>query len=155
MVEIVQRQFEPPVQMLSQLVNLGSEELWRNHNLMYWKHILHAITGIEFWLREAGEEFHLPHFDKDISPDFEKEGADDPTREELAAYIEQMLQKAQAFITQLDDETLLEPSAVFEQFTKLDVILMQAVHIQHHVGYCNSILHTQGSVTAAWVGYEG
>ncbi|RCX21433.1 DinB family protein [Fontibacillus phaseoli] len=152
MVAVLQRHLEPALQMLNQLVELGPEEVWADPELDYWKHILHAITGIAFWFREEGEEFHLPNFNKDITPDFDKKCLDYPTKHELAGYIDEMKVKSESFFKQLAGVSLVDPCAVYDKFTKADVILMQIRHIQHHIGYCNHILSSRGYETAGWVG---
>lgn len=153
LVTILQRQLDPTLQMLENLVVLSPEEIWNNQKLKYWKHILHAITGIEFWFRNEGEEFHLPDFNKDITPDFDKESKDYPTQNELLTYIQEMMNKSQKYFNALSDERLIEPCDTYKDITKADVILMQIRHIQHHIGYCNNILNTSNYKAVQWLGY--
>ncbi|MDT3424876.1 hypothetical protein J2Z22_000388 [Paenibacillus forsythiae] len=153
MVTILERQLEPTLQMLEQLVEVCSEEIWQDQKTLYWKHILHAITGIEFWFRQEGEQFHLPDFNKDVTPDFDKECKDHPTKYELAKYINEMKQKSQEFFNRLNDELLLEPCDIYNKITKADAILMQVRHIQHHIGYCNNILSARKNETVKWLGH--
>lgn len=45
----------------------------------------------------------------------------------------------------------MEPCVLFEEITKLDVILMQVRHVQHHIGYCNGILNSNHVEAVKWV----
>jgi len=58
---------------------------------------------------------------------------------------------ARNFFDELTDGRLLEPCVLYEEITKTDVILMQIRHVQHHIGYCNSILNSNHLETAKWL----
>lgn len=153
MVGVLRREFDYTLQMLKQLVEACSDEMWVNGKQKYWKHILHAAIGIKFWLRQEGEPFAPPDFNKDVTDDFDKECTDFPTKEEIIQYIDDMAKKASEFLDALNDDRLLDPCAVYNKITKADAILGQVRHIQHHVGYCNNILTSGNQTAVKWLGY--
>lgn len=152
MVNVLKRHLEPTLEMLDQLIEECPDEIWFDRESGYWKHIFHAITGIQFWFRQQSEQFHKPNLNKDVSPDLDEESTEDPTKEEMSAYVKWMIDKSRAFVEQLNDETALEPCEVYNEFTKADVIIMQTRHIQHHVGYCNHILSSHHHKAVEWLG---
>ncbi|ASA20867.1 DinB family protein [Paenibacillus donghaensis] len=152
MVNVLDRHLEPVLVMLEQLVEVCPEDIWLDRRRNYWKHVLHAITGIAFWMRQQDETFQLPDFGNGISPDFEDESTASPTMAEVTGYIRQMKDKAVGFLKQLDDSGLLAASAVYPPMTQADVVIMQIRHIQHHIGYCNHILSESGHHTVLWQG---
>lgn len=151
MVHVLKRHLVPTLEMLEQLVEGCPDEIWFNRQSGYWKHIFHAITGIEFWFRQEGEEFHKPNLNKGVSPDLDEESTEDPTKEEMRAYVKEMIAKSNSFIEHINDENVLEPSEVYNELTKADMIVMQIRHIQHHVGYCNHILSSQHHKAVQWL----
>lgn len=152
MVDVLKGQFEPTLEMLTRLVEECPDELWFDRQTNYWKHIFHAITGIQFWFRQGSEAFHIPNLNKDITPDLDKECTEDPTKAEMGAYVQEMIEKARSFTEALNDQSIFEPCDVYNEFTKADVILMQIRHIQHHVGYCNHILYSHNHKAVQWLG---
>lgn len=153
MTDVLKRQLKPVFVMLEELTEGGGEEFWLDGKTLYWKHLLHAATGVAFWLRGEGEGFAPESFGKDVA-DFDRECADWPTREELAGYIREMREKAAGFLDSLDEAALLEPNAVYKEFTNADALLGQLRHIQHHIGACNRIRAEAGVPAVQWRGYR-
>ncbi|WNS45148.1 DinB family protein [Paenibacillus sp. MMS20-IR301] len=152
MVEVLRRQFEPVVEMLKQQVAECPDEFWNDASQKYWKHVFHAATSMKFWFRQQKEEaFIIPDFGRDITEALDQECSDYPTKEEMTAYVEEMMKVARSFVDELTDETLMEPCVLFAEITKMDVVLMQIRHVQHHVGYCNSILNSNQLEAVKWI----
>ncbi|MNW31001.1 DinB superfamily protein [compost metagenome] len=152
MLAVLRRQYDPTVEMLKNLIEVCPDDLWMDVEQKYWRHIFHATTSMKFWFRQhKDEEFVIPDFGKDIVEDLDKECSDHPTKEELVKYLEDILSVARSFFDELTDDRLLEPCVLYEEITKTDVILMQIRHVQHHVGYCNSILSSNHLEAAKWL----
>lgn len=152
MVAVLRRQLEPTLQMLEHLIAACPDDFWMDARQKYWRHVFHATTSMKFWFRQqSDEEFTIPNFGKDIVEDLDKECTDYPTKEEMQKYMKEILSMAYAFMDDLTDEKLLAPCVLFEEITKTDVILMQIRHVQHHIGYCNSILNSKGLEAVHWV----
>lgn len=152
MVAVLRRQFDPTVEMLKNLIEVCPDHFWKDAKHKYWKHIFHATTSMKFWFRQQkDEEFKIPDFGKDITEDLDKECSEYPTKEEMTQYVEDILSVARKFFDELTDGRLLEPCVLYEEITKTDVILMQIRHVQHHIGYCNSILNSNHLETAKWL----
>ncbi|WP_312151702.1 DinB family protein [Paenibacillus sp. FSL R10-2796] len=152
MVTVFRRQFDPTVEMLKNLIEVCPDHFWKDAKHKYWRHIFHATTSMKFWFRQQkDEEFTIPDFGKDITEDLDKECSDYPTKEEMTEYVEEILSVARNFFAELTDGRLLEPCVLYEEITKTDVILMQIRHVQHHIGYCNSILNSNHLQTAMWL----
>lgn len=152
MIVVMRRLFEPTVTMLKQLIEVCPDDFWRDSTNKYWRHVFHATTSMKFWFRqEKDEEFSIPDFGKDIKEALDEECTDYPTKEEMTMYVDSISNQAFKFIDDLNDEGLLKPCVLYEEITKADVILMQIRHVQHHVGYCNSILNSNHLKALEWV----
>lgn len=152
MVAVLRRLFDPTVEMLKNLIEVCPDDFWMDTKHNYWKQIFHATTSMKFWFRQKKDEaFEIPDFDKDVKEDLDLECSDYPTKEEMTKYLEDILIMAQHFFDELTDDRLLEPCVLYEEITKADVILMQIRHVQHHVGYCNSLLSSNQLTAAKWI----
>lgn len=152
MVAVLRRQFEPTLEMLKQLIEACPDDLWREAKSKYWKHVFHATTSMKFWFRQQKDEaFVIPDFGRDITEALDEDCSDYPTKEEMTIYVDEITEMAREFLDNLTDDNVLEPCALFEEITKTDVILMQIRHVQHHIGYCNSILNTHHLEAVKWV----
>lgn len=152
MVAVLRRQFEPTLEMLRLLIENCPEDFWMEAKSKYWKQIFHAATSMKFWFRQQkDEEFIIPDFGKDITEALDEECSDYPTKEEMTEYVAEISNVAHKFFDELTDDRLLEPCVLFEEITKTDVILMQIRHVQHHIGYCNSILNSNHLEAVKWL----
>lgn len=152
-VQILRRQFQPTVEMLSAQLEACPDSLWNDREFAFWKQMFHSITGIKFWFRQGEEAFALPDFGREIVDDFDRDNGNYITKQEMAAYFEELINKAERFFDSYHDEKLSEPADVYDQMAVADVILGQIRHIQHHVGICNQILRQNGVDPVKWTGY--
>lgn len=152
---VLKRHFEPTFKMLEELVVSCPEDLWNNDksNIPFWKQIYHTVTGIEFWFRNPGENFVLPNFNKEVTPDLDKKSNDFLTKEEMNLYLQKMKDKAEDFFMNMNDDQLFEQNCIFDKATNCDIILMQIRHFQHHIGYCNSLLRSHDAEIIKWFGF--
>lgn len=152
LVAVLRRQLEPTMEMLKHLIGACPDEFWMDARQPYWKHIFHATTSMKFWFRLQREEvFQIPDFGKNITEALDEECSDYPTKEEMTKYVDEILGVARAYMDQLTDDKLMEPCVLFEEVTKMDVVLMQIRHVQHHIGYCNSILNVNDFEPVKWL----
>lgn len=150
---ILNRHLDPCLDMLAQVIERCPAELWNlpSPGAPIWQHIYHTLVGPDFWFRaDPATPFEFLTFGKDVSPDLDKPSADWLTPDELKAYIQITQRKCREFI---EMGRLEETSTLTDVFTRLDLVLMQIRHIQHHVGYCNGILRAHGIAGAPWLGY--
>ena len=71
----------------------------------------------------------------------------------MKEYIEKMMVSARDYLDNIGNKELLEPCSIYNKLTKTDVLLMHIRHIQHHVGFCNSILRANDLKPVKWSGY--
>ena len=154
-VEILRRQFNPSFQMLGNLIEACPDALWtsRASGNPFWQQIAHALIGIQFWFRDAEEKFVAPDFgqgpiaDLDVKPVFQL------SKHEIWEYMEVVAKRVDAFFKRMSNATLLKVSSIYDKCTNADIIMMQIRHVQHHVGYCNSLLHSNKVGTIKWLGF--
>ena len=153
-VSVLRRHFDSCIAMLDEVAARCPESLWAeaDRGAPIWQHLYHTLTGVEFWFRE-GEEFVPLAFGKAVSPDLDKQTQECLTKDELREYRGRIQEMCARFFATMDARHPLEESRITEVFTKTDLVLMQIRHVQHHVGYCNSILRAHGIEGAPWVGY--
>jgi hypothetical protein len=153
--DILRRQFFPSLQMLANLIEACSERQWtaQDSGHPFWQRILHALVGIQFWFREADEEFAAPDFGQGSIPDLDAVPSFSVTKQRVREYHAAIARQADAFFLKMDDSRLVQISSICSACTYADIIIMQIRHIQHHVGYCNSLLHSNPEGAIKWLGY--
>lgn len=147
---ILKAHFCSTISMIDDLIESCPKDVWTSSENLVWKHVFHAICGIEFWFRTGDMKFAEPLIRNDVTPDFDKHTSDYATKKEMKEYLNRNISFAQDFFASLTEDSLSEPADVYKKITKLDVILMQIRHIQHHVGYCNSVIKNNGGTPAQW-----
>ncbi len=158
MIGILTRHLSPAFDMMEKVIAGCPDDLWtasRPHGpAPIWLHLYHALAGIDFWLRSTKEEaFDFPTFGKDVDPDIAKCSRDFLSKDEIRTYIERARKKAAAYAEAAGRDGLLSTWPFADTFTRADTFLGQIRHIQHHVGYCNSLLSSAGAPAAAWMAY--
>ncbi len=155
MLAVLRRQLDPTLQMVADLVDSCPTSSWLDSSSgrPFWQQILHALTGVRFWMREASQPFSPPDFGRGAIPDLDQAPSFDVDKATVKAYVASIRSTADAFFGALDDQKLLATSSIYEKCTYADLILGQIRHIQHHVGYCNCLLHTGGVRPTKWLGY--
>ena len=69
------------------------------------------------------------------------------SKDQVREFASEARSRADAFFTMAaEGENLLAPLWFYNVLTNLGIIVGQIRHIQHHVGYCNSILRKKGIV---------
>jgi hypothetical protein len=154
---ITKRHFDLALQMLTAMIDGCPEDLWqaKHSQFVFWQQILHALTGINFWMRLQNEPFQEPFAERKVYPELDHDPATHLSKAELTEYAQTVQRLTQTFFADHDDAWLVSPAAGYAQITNLDVIMMQIRHIQYHVGHCNSILREQRRPAVAWIDFLG
>ena len=141
--------------MLANLIEACPEEQWtaRDSGSPFWQQIMHALTGIQFWFREADEGFAAPDFGHGPIPDLDIVPVYSLTREQVREYRRIVAKRVDAFFSKMDDIRLMQTSRIYDECTCADIVIMQIRHIQHHVGSCNCLLRSNLAGTVGWLGY--
>lgn len=155
--EIAKTQFDLSFSMLEKIIEKCPDDLWneKKGGFVFWQQLLHAFTGINFWLRVSNEEFIEPFADKKLYPELEHEPENQLTKCELTEYKNVVKEICNDFFADKDDEWLGRDSIIYNKIKNLDVIFMQVRHIQYHVGHCNSILRENNREAVEWLDYYG
>lgn len=157
LLEIAKTQFDLSFSMLEKMIDQCPEDLWneKKGGFVFWQQLLHAFTGMNFWMRQEGGHFVEPFAGRNVHPELDQEPEAQLTRGDLLGYKDAVKAIAEAFFEEKDDDWLGERASVYDKIRNLDVIFMQVRHIQYHVGHCNSILRENGREAVAWLDYYG
>jgi len=75
-------------------------------------------------------------------------------QKDMLGYLDYVSKKSLLLIGSLDEKSTLQPSALYDKWTNLDVILEQIRHIQHHLGYLNRVLLKCNIKPVEWEFFE-
>ncbi|MCX7711420.1 MAG: DinB family protein [Clostridia bacterium] len=155
MIHIVKRHFEFSFSMLEKMIDQCPEDLWgaKNGGFVFWQQLVHAFTGLHFWMRRENNGFSEPFSDKKVFPELDGEPDCFLSKEEVAVYKDAVKKIWQQFFEGREDDWLLLESVIYGKITNMDVVFMQIRHMQYHAGHCNSILRDKGREAVAWVDY--
>lgn len=133
------------------------DDLWdeKKGGFIFLQQLLHAFTGINFWLRTKNENFIEPFPDKKVYPELDNDPENQLTRSDIKEYKNFVKEVAKAFFEDKDDMWLAGSCILYDKITNLDVIFMQIRHIQYHIGHCNSILRENNREAVDWLDYFG
>jgi hypothetical protein len=157
LIQIAKTQFELSFSMLEKMIETCPDDLWneKKGGFVFWQQLVHAFTGINFWLRMNNEEFIEPFADKKVYPELEHEPENQLSKDDLTEYKNIVKEISNIFFSDKDDEWLGSSSIIYDKIKNLDVIFMQIRHIQYHVGHCNSILRENNREAVEWLDYYG
>lgn len=157
MLKIAQTHFELSFKMLEQMIEQCPDDIWKEKKggFVFWQQLLHAFTGINFWLRENSDKFVEPFNDKKVYPELDNDPKINLSKDELMAYKDEVKKICENFFNDKDDEWLNNNSIIYDKVKNLDIIFMQIRHIQYHVGHCNSILRENNREAVDWLDYYG
>jgi hypothetical protein len=157
MLKIAKIHFDLSFKMLEQMINQCPEDLWnkKKSGFVFWQQLLHAFTGINFWLRENNARFIEPFSGKKVYPELDNDPEVNLSKEELSEYKDGIKQLCETFFQDKDDNWLNGNSIIYDKIKNLDIIFMQIRHIQYHVGHCNSILRENNREAVDWLDYYG
>jgi hypothetical protein len=114
---------------------------------------VHALTGVRFWLREPSQQFSAPDFGQGPIPDLDQMPSFNADKVATRAYLQTVRTTVETFFSSMNDERLLSSWPIYDKCTYADLILGQIRHLQHHVGYCISLLRTGCGTSTKWLGF--
>lgn len=157
LVKTAKTHFDLSFSMLENMIEKCPDDLWneKKGGFVFWQQLLHAFTGINFWMRTNKDEFIEPFADKKVYPELDHDPENQLTKEDLTEYKNVAKEISRAFFDDKDNEWLGTESVIYNKIKNLDVIFMQVRHIQYHVGHCNSILRENGREAVEWYDYYG
>jgi hypothetical protein len=157
LIKIAKMQFWLSFSMLEKMIEQCPDDLWREKKggFVFWQQLLHAFSGINYWMRENNDEFIEPFIGKKVYPELDDEPKDQLTKKDLVEYKDLVKQIVDEFFSNKDDEWLVENSIIYDKIKNLDIVFMQIRHIQYHVGHCNSILRENNREAVDWLDYFG
>lgn len=140
------------IEMLGEAVSKCPFHVWERtkDGHPYWQIVLHILTGLHYWTRNAGEPFDYPFSNRRVYPELDALPADTVTPDEMQSYFQTVKAKVEDFLAHLSDEQLNDISDLNPEYTNLDLLLCQIRHIQHHLGACNTILKENGAAAIGW-----
>ncbi len=153
---VLRRQLDPSYRMISDLIEACPEALWTSNlsGKPFWQQIMHVLIGIQFWFREAEEEFTVPDLGQGPIPDLDIIATFSLTKGQVKEYQELMAKRIAEFFSNMDDKRLMTASSIYDKYTYADIVIGQIRHFQHHVGYCNSVLHSNDVKPTKWLDSE-
>ena len=139
------------------MIDQCPEDLWneKKGGFVFWQQLLHAFTGVNFWMRLQIGLFVEPFTGRKVHLELDQDPEEQLTKGDLLRYKDDVKAMAEAFFEEKDDDSLGEGALVCDKISNLDVIFMQVRHIQYHVGHCNSILRENAREAVAWIDYYG
>lgn len=147
--ESLKSHYQSSFAMLTEIIDSCPEDLWsqsvRGHSPI-WQNICHALAGSWVWFRPAGQPFQEPPMGEEVAelkiiPDYTM------SKEDVLEFAKEAQSRAEAFIA-LNQDALTAPFSFYPKLNNLDIIIDQIRHIQHHVGYCNSIMGEKGAAVS-------
>jgi uncharacterized damage-inducible protein DinB len=149
--------FDLSYRMLQELIDKCPDELWdkKRGGYVFWQQILHALTGVNYWMRQSNEQFVEPFEGKVLYPELESDPVDSLSREELKGYANEIAVMSEAFFEGKDDAWFGSASVVYDKINNMDIVFMLLRHIQYHTGHCDSILRESGFEAVEWLDYFG
>lgn len=149
--------FDLSFDMLEKMITQCPDELWDKKlaGFVFWQQILHALAGVEFWMRRKDDVFVEPFAERKVYPELEHDPEGSVTRDEMTEYKDRVKTLCGGFFEGGNDAWLGEPSGIYDKLRNIDIVMMLTRHIQYHVGHCDSILRDRGYEAVEWVDYFG
>lgn len=156
-VEAVRTHFDMSYKMMQDLIDKCPDKLWddKRGGFLFWQQILHAITGVNYWMRQSNERFTEPFEGKVLYPELDGDPVDSLSKEELKKYSDDVAVLCDAFFAGKDEAWLSSVSVIYDKITNIDIVFMLIRHMQYHTGHCDSILREDGFEAVEWLEYFG
>ena len=149
---ILWKEFGAAIDMLENAVAACPDSLW-NDNSKFWYNAYHVIFFLDYYLTEEEEKFHppAPFTLSEFNPDGEM-----PERvydkSELITYINYCREKCRKLISELTDENMQKRFInKYRNYSRLEIIIYNLRHVQHHAGQLNLLLRQNGTEPPDWV----
>ena len=149
---ILWKEFGAAIDMLENAVDACPESLW-NGESKFWYNAYHVIFFLDYYLTEEEDKFHppVPFTLSEFNPDGElPESVYD--KSELITYIRYCREKCRKLISELNDENLQKRFInKYRNYSRLEIIIYNMRHVQHHAGQLNLLLRQNGIEPPDWV----
>ncbi len=152
---VVWQQFGAAIDMLENAMQACPNELWndRTRQPEFWQLAYHTLYWLDFYLsEEAGSSFAppAPLTLDEMDPDAVAERP--YTKDELQNYLEIGRERCRSFIAGLNDQRASEQIALGSfAGSRLESLLYNLRHVQHHAAQLNLILRQQINTAPRWV----
>ena len=154
------QQFGASMDMLENAMNACPDEVWGNATQKpesmqdFWYIAFHTLFWLDFYLSTTPDGFMPPapytlgEFDPGgVMPDRVYSKA------ELLAYLEHGREKCRTLIAGLTDERAQARFRIWRMdYSRLELLLYNMRHVQHHAAQLNLLLRQHGAVPPDWVG---
>ncbi|MBK6773256.1 MAG: DinB family protein [Ignavibacteria bacterium] len=149
---ILWKEFGAAIDMLENAVAACPESRWKD-NSKFWYNAYHVIFFLDYYLTEEEEKFHPPA--PFTLSEFNAEG-EMPERvydkSELITYIRYCREKCRKLISELTDENMQKRFInKYRNYSRLEIIIYNLRHVQHHAGQLNLLLRQNGNEPPDWV----
>ena len=149
---ILWKEFGAAIDMLENAVAACPESRWKD-NSKFWYNAYHVIFFLDYYLTEEEEKFHPPA--PFTLSEFNAEG-EMPERvydkSELITYIRYCREKCRKLISELTDENMQKRFInKYRNYSRLEIIIYNMRHVQHHAGQLNLLLRQNGNEPPDWV----
>ena len=149
--EILWKQFGASIDMLESSILVCPESFWDKKD--FWYSVYHTIFWIDYYSStdpdtfSPPEPFTLSELDpKGVSPERVY------LKKELLEYLEYSSNKVFFLIDGLNEETSKERFITKRKnYNRIEMILYNMRHVQHHVGQLNFLLRQNEDVAGQWV----
>lgn len=149
--KILWKQFGAAIDMLENAISLCPENFWNEPR--FWYSAYHTIFYLDYYLSADPDKFTPPN--PFTSSEFDPNGVMPEriyTKNELLDYLEFARKKCFDLITDLTDENV-EKRFIneYRNYNRLEIILYNLRHVQHHVGQLNLLLRQNIDDAPKWV----
>ncbi len=148
---VLLRHLEPALAMLKETVLACPEATWqRQASPGPAEHVYHAISSVDFWIRDLAEPFQPPAFHDEHAAMMSGPAERGLDKDTLLAYLEEVRANCRDRLN-IDDQELLATLEVRGTPLSLaDRCLMQIRHVQHHVGVLHRMTHEETPADLPW-----
>ena len=145
-------QFGAAVEMLSNAIQACPTNEWDTQE-QFWYKAYHTLFYTDYYLSEAPDDFMPPHpFSLSEMDPSGKMPERVYTQNELLFYADFCKQKAKHLITGLNENTMqMRFVNANRNYSRLEIILYNMRHIQHHTGQLNMQLRQANIDAPKWV----
>jgi hypothetical protein len=140
--------------MLENAVAACPDSLWNDKSL-FWYNAYHTIFFLDYYLSEDADKFKPP--EPFTLSEFNPNGEMAErvyNKEELITYIKFCREKCRKLISTLSEENI-EKRFInqYMNYSRLEIILDNIRHVQHHTGQLNLLIRISGNVPPDWVSH--
>ncbi len=152
--DICKNDYRAVFQMVHEAIDLCSDELWdkSSDEPAFWQQAYHTIMFIDFYLADSPKSFQKPTFVEDKAYDLKHKPSVSPSKQQMLAYLEQVMNRCDEILSSLTAEQL-EGENPFHWTgpTSAHRLIYNIRHAQHHVGWLNSMLSRKTGKAAEWI----